>query len=71
MGDWCAEQCHYPIAQKLSDGTIVAMDGVHHPGETALHQGVDLFFTQALGNGSKSGSIGEEHRDGPAFALDT
>ena len=67
VSDGGTEQRHDPIAEKLVDGTLVAMDFRQHEIEGSAHQLVDLLDVEALRQRGEPGDVHEKH--GHLFAL--
>src|SRR5262245_12478725 len=63
------KQRHKTISEELVDGAFIAMHSVECQGEEAVQQGVHVFWTKTLGQGSGVRQVTEQHRDLLAFAL--
>src|SRR6266581_3737217 len=63
------KQRHKTVAEELVDGAFIAVHGVECQGEEAVQQGVDVFWTKALGQSSGVRQVAEQHRHLFAFAL--
>ncbi len=70
MGDRRAEKGHHPISGELVDRPFVAVDLIHENLETPVHDCVNVFRIEFLGQGAKPGHIGEHHGDDLALPLD-
>jgi hypothetical protein len=55
------------VAPELGDRALVAVDGVHHPAQAALHQVVHLLLVQSLGDRGKPYGVGEQGGHGAPF----
>ena len=69
MGDGRPEQGHDPVAPKLADRALEAVDFIHQDPAAAVHDPVDVLRVQLLGHGRKPGHVGEHHRHQLALAL--
>ena len=70
VGYGCPKQRHKAIAQKLVDGTFIAMDLVQCQFKESVQEGVHVFGTDAFSDGSGIGEITKEHRHLFAFAFE-
>ena len=61
MGQGCPEQGHDPISGELVDGAFILMNLIHQDPQAAVHDLVDFFGVQLLGEGSEAGHIGKQH----------
>src|SRR4029453_10685232 len=57
VGDVSTEECHDPVAEKLVHRALVPMYLGEHELERPLHQTVDLFGIQALGQGGEPRNV--------------
>ena len=70
QSQWRTEQGHDPVAHDLVDGSLVTMDGVHHPLEDGIEDSACLLRVAIGQQLHRSLEVGEEHGHLLAFALD-
>src|SRR5262245_1721228 len=63
------KQRHKTVAEELVDGAFIVMHSVECQGEEAIQQGVHVFWTKTLGQGSGVCQVAEQHRHLFALAL--
>jgi hypothetical protein len=67
--DGGTEDGHDPVPGEGLDVPFEAVDRLDHAGQAALHQRVQVFFAEALGQRRRVDGVDEEHRNGPPLAL--
>ena len=70
VGDGRAEQGHEAVAEKLIDGSFVAVDLAEHQLEGSVHEGVGVLGIEPFGQRGEAGDVDEEHGDELALALE-
>ena len=70
MGHRRTEQSHHPVASELVDRPFVPVNLVHQDLEAPVHDLVDFFRVELLGDGSVICDVGEEDGYELAFAFD-
>ena len=68
VGDWRAKESQQPVAHEPRDGSFVLIDGLDHPGESAVDDLGPFFRIKASGRGRRAFDITEQHGDNPSLA---
>src|SRR5215510_4036373 len=68
MGDWCAEERHDTVTQKLINRAFVAVHLTQDQLEGPVHELMHLFGVESFGNGGEPGNISEQDSHLLAFA---
>ena len=69
VGEGCAEEGHNPVTGELVDRPLVLVDLIHENTKAAVHDAVDLFRVELLGEGGEVRDVGEEDGDELALTL--